>query len=572
MGTCCSKPKTTSRRSTGRGDGKSDSGGHDTIDGIPATHPDLLEPAELATAAKRGDEVAGPADVYQPAHQDPEVTTRNLRLIPIRYAPANEWSKCAYCDNPKGDRYDYFYCTSMPFALLEDLMEHGWWRTGQVMFKPRFKEVCCPGYAMRMQAATFVPSKSHRRTIRRWTTFLTSGDPRWEQREKSQTVAISGAVEAETDGLVHAAVTTSCGAGIEGLVRTDTGGRTVEGSGSGGCTMDVSGSELNESGVKHSARQRKAVTPGKGADPNKPPCKKAKQLRAERRCQKLAVHGADDGNCQRSPAIAPPRKTLQELLSSHKPSACQRSLHTLQVKLLSCNPRDPQLNHTLPKAYQIYDKFQRVVHPGKVRFSSLSEFEWGFFNSSIRTPPGHVLGTYHMHYYLDGELLMISILDILPTYVVSIYFIYDPDIRFMTPGIYTCLCELELVQDLQQRYPNLTYYALGYYNHFSPKVSYKRQFGPQELLCNETDTFVPLSTSIPKLVIKPYIQLADESIPEKEGRTAPMDNLVIDAYMGPTRFGALRHHEREYYRKHLRDFIAEAGSTTAHKFLFDIMC
>ena len=167
---------------------------------------------------------------------------------------------------------------------------------------------------------------------------------------------------------------------------------------------------------------------------------------------------------------------------------------------------------------------------------------------------------------------MISILDILPTYVVSIYFIYDPDIRFMTPGIYTCLCELELVQDLQQQYSNLTYYALGYYNHFSPKVSYKRQFGPQELLCNETDTFVPLSTSIPKFAIKPYIRLADEHVPEKEGRTAPMDNLVVDAYTGPTPFGALHRNEQEYYRNHLRDFISEAGSSISHKFLFDIMC
>lgn len=566
MGTCCSKPKTTPGRSTARGKGRSVSGGRDTIDGIPVTHPDLVEPAGLATAAKWEDEAADPAARYQPAHQDPEVANPILnisRLIPIRYAPANEWSKCAYCDNPTGDRYDYFYCASMSFDLLEDLMEHGWWRTGQVIFKPRFKEVCCPGYAMRMQAATFVPSKSHRRTIRRWTTFLTSGDPRWEQRQEYLSLAIKHTVEAEIESLMRAAVASTCGStGIEGLVHSDTGGGAGEGS----------GTALNTSGEKPLARQRKTVTPGKGADPNKPPCKKAKQLRAERRRQKLALSGADAGSGQRSPTIAPPKKTLKELLSSHKPNACQKSVHTLQVELLSCNPRDPRLNQTLHKAYQIYDKFQRVVHPGKVRFSSVSEFEWGFFNSPVRTPPGQLLGTYHMHYYLDGELLMISILDILPTYVVSIYFIYDPDIRFMTPGIYTCLCELELVQDLQQQYSNLTYYALGYYNHFSPKVSYKRQFGPQELLCNETDTFVPLSTSIPKFAIKPYIRLAGEHVPEKEGRTAPMDNLVIDAYTGPTPFGALHRNEQEYYRNHLRDFISEAGSSISHKFLFDIMC
>lgn len=535
MGSCYGKPETERRRSKadereeGEGGGKkSYMGGADTVDGVPGPLPEAPEQANTVPINN--------ADIMSPRR---EVNLDIDRLIPIRYSPADEWSQCAYCGNPAGDRYDYFCCSDMPSDLLEDLMDHGWWRTGHIIFKPRFQEVCCPGYAMRVRAATFVPSKSHRRIIRRWKTFLMNGDPRWEERGEtwSQESVANNSRVPDVKELVQA---------------------VVAGSGEG---RDEPRTE------EHSVRPRKVVTPGKGADPNKPPCKKAKQLRAERQQRK---HAAND---RKSPIkhTAQPKKTLCELLRDHKPNANADCKHTLEVKLLSCNPRDPQLNQTLFQAYRIYDKFQRVVHPGKVRFNSPFEFQLGFFNSPIKSPPDQTLGSYHMHYYLDGELLMISILDILPTYIVSIYFIYDPDIRFMTPGIYTCLCELELIQDLQKQQPTLVYYALGYYNHFNPKVSYKRQFGAQELLCNETDTFVSLAAAIPKFLIStPYVRLADDDIPEKEGRTASIDNMVVVSNVGPRPFGALSPDEKNVYRKPLKNFVAEAGTSASHKFLFYI--
>lgn len=493
------------------------------------------------------------------------IDTRRLTLI--MYAPADQPSSCAYCDNPVGDKYDYLFCRSISLDLLEDFMEHGWWRTGQVIFKPRFREVCCPSYALRMPAAKFVPSKSHRHIIRKWSEFLKNGDPRWENRGRG--TAPEGRVAVSTEevdspplaatasnprpelvGIAVANMTTAveCGTKQE---------RKAEGSGAAERTQ---------------RRPKKPVTPGKGPDPNKPPCKKAKEIRAERRAQKLATRGGGKTNLSPSkpPPPRPKRATLQELLESHKVPGEEDRKHTLEVRLLSCNPRDPQLSRTLNKAYQLYDKFQEVIHPGKTRFHSPMEFEWGFISTPLQNPQNKHLGTYHMHYYLDGELVMISILDILPKHFVSIYFIYDPDIRFTTPGIYTCLREIELVQHLQQNNPDLVYYDLGYYNHFSPKVSYKKQFGPQELLCNETNVFVPIEVAIPKFLIKRYIRVVDDDVPEKEGRTAPLDDLVVNTGLAPKRFGELPESLKGFYQQPLRDFISEAGSSAAHQCLIEM--
>jgi arginine-tRNA-protein transferase len=78
--------------------------------------------------------------------------------------------------------------------------------------------------------------------------------------------------------------------------------------------------------------------------------------------------------------------------------------------------------------------------------------------------PGY--GSFHQKYYLDdNRLIAVAVLDILPYCVSSVYFMYDPDpeIAFLSPGVYSAIREVSLTLELQKLQPELKYYYMGGY-------------------------------------------------------------------------------------------------------------
>ncbi len=478
-----------------------------------------------------------PPSQVDPVNEDlgPDVTTEGVAGIPpeagnhsplvgIVYRPASEDLKCSYCDNPNGDFYDYFYVkSSMPCALFEEFIETGWWRTGKVVFRPRFEVVCCPGYATRLPVDDYVLTKKHRRVIRKWGEFLKTGDMQWEQRELASNCE---------NVPVH-------------IDKTDV----------------VQPTKMNSK-----EKPKKMVRAGVGLDPSKPPCKKSKERKDKR---------FKSSNKPQKVSTEKDILSLTQFIDQEIPSTMTGLKHTLHVRLVPCSIANPVLISTARRAYHLYEKLQTVVHVGKSRFDSLEQFLQGFYQSCLyndsnqQTPQG----SFHLQYYLDQKLIMYSIVDITPSYFVSVYFVYDPDLRFISPGIFTCLYEMSLVQKLKQTMPNMKYYGLGYYNHFDIKASYKRQFKPQQVLCNETNVFVSLESATPKIQAERYCRLVDDdSIPEKEGRNASIDMVSVSrSSVSLGRFGALPEEEKERCKESLTQFVCEAGSKAACQFIVDIL-
>ena len=136
-------------------------------------------------------------------------------------------------------------------------------------------------------------------------------------------------------------------------------------------------------------------------------------------------------------------------------------------------------------------------------------------------------GSYHQQYRIDGKLIAVGVIDILPYCLSSVYFFYDPDYSFLSLGTYSALKEIEYVQKIIQantrtetnnnntntntntnqqnisqqtpRFPNLKYYYLGYYIHQCNKMKYKGQYKPSQLLCSETFRWYNLDLCIPKI-------------------------------------------------------------------------
>jgi arginyl-tRNA--protein-N-Asp/Glu arginylyltransferase len=98
-------------------------------------------------------------------------------------------------------------------------------------------------------------------------------------------------------------------------------------------------------------------------------------------------------------------------------------------------------------------------------------------------------GSYHVQYRLDGKLVMVAVMDILPKCISSVYVYYDPDFEFLSLGVYSAIAEIFYSKLISKVLPNLHYYYLGFYIHNIQKMKYKAQYEPSELLCPSTFEF-----------------------------------------------------------------------------------
>ncbi|XP_006813302.1 arginyl-tRNA--protein transferase 1-like [Saccoglossus kowalevskii] len=145
------------------------------------------------------------------------------------------------------------------------------------------------------------------------------------------------------------------------------------------------------------------------------------------------------------------------------------------------------------------------VKPQFTRFLVDSPLEPGDEDDSLE----HGYGSFHQQYWLDGVLIAVGVIDILPHCVSSVYLYYDPDYSFMSLGTYSGLQEIAFTRSLQKKAPSLKYYYMGYYIHTCPKMRYKGQYYPSFLLCPEAYTWVTLEKCTPKLDVTPYAKLDD---------------------------------------------------------------
>lgn len=94
-------------------------------------------------------------------------------------------------------------------------------------------------------------------------------------------------------------------------------------------------------------------------------------------------------------------------------------------------------------------------------------------------------GPLHECWYLDDNLIAISVLDVLPLGLSSIYFIWDPDYAHLSLGTLSGVRDILMTKAM-----GFKFYYLGYYIQDCVKMKYKGDFGG-ELLDVANNLYVP---------------------------------------------------------------------------------
>ncbi|KAK7695493.1 hypothetical protein QCA50_000129 [Cerrena zonata] len=112
------------------------------------------------------------------------------------------------------------------------------------------------------------------------------------------------------------------------------------------------------------------------------------------------------------------------------------------------------------------------------------------------TKPDHLpseYGSYHQLYRLDGELIAMGIIDILPHCVSSVYFMYNSTWERFSLGRLSALREISLAREIHDAgVPNMQFLYMGFYIHSCPKMRYKGEYSPSFLADPEDYSWHPL--------------------------------------------------------------------------------
>lgn len=141
--------------------------------------------------------------------------------------------------------------------------------------------------------------------------------------------------------------------------------------------------------------------------------------------------------------------------------------------------------------FAVFDNYQKVVHGEPPSSISQRGFKKFLCNSPVRRGvhtdsdgKSRQVGSFHQCYRLDGKLVAVGVLDLLPEAVSAVYFMYHESIHKHQPGKLGALREIALAMEGGYRY-----WWAGYYIHSCPKMRYKIDYHPQYVLDPETLTW-----------------------------------------------------------------------------------
>ncbi|POS82781.1 hypothetical protein EPUL_006535, partial [Erysiphe pulchra] len=146
-----------------------------------------------------------------------------------------------------------------------------------------------------------------------------------------------------------------------------------------------------------------------------------------------------------------------------------------------------ETNTFTEEKFDLYENYQRIVHNQKPDLINRGSFKQFLCTSPIRKTHKNMngisqpIGSYHQCYWINGKLVAMGVLDLLPYCVSGVYFMYHESVREFNFGKISAMREIALAKEKGYRwwYP-------GFYIHENVKMKFKRMFSPMQILSPES--------------------------------------------------------------------------------------
>ncbi|XP_016004575.1 arginyl-tRNA--protein transferase 1 isoform X2 [Rousettus aegyptiacus] len=489
----------------------------------------------------------------------------------VEYFQGEDFYRCGYCKNESGSRSNGMWAHTMTVQDYQDLIDRGWRRSGKYVYKPVMNQTCCPQYTIRCRPLQFQPSKSHKKVLKKMLKFLAKGEISRgncedEPMEPTMEDAVAGDVALINKLDIQCDLKTLSDDLKESLKSEERKkGKSSKKAESNELIQSQNiEAKLGSGEPSHSLGVLTVPKPGKGADLSKPPCRKAKEIRKERKRLKLMqqnpageLQGFQSQGEPRS--LFPPKarsnqpKSLEDLIFESLP---ENASHKLEVRLVPVSFEDPEFKSSFSQSFSLYVKYQMAIHQDPPDECGKTEFTRFLCSSPLEAenPPNGPdcgYGSFHQQYWLDGKIIAVGVIDILPYCVSSVYLYYDPDYSFLSLGVYSALREIAFTRQLHEKTSQLSYYYMGFYIHSCPKMKYKGHYRPSDLLCPETYVWVPIEQCLPSLENSKYCRFNQDPEAVDEGRSKEPDRLQVFHKKAILPYGV--------YKKQRRDPSEEAS-------------
>ncbi|KAJ4807010.1 Arginyl-tRNA--protein transferase [Rhynchospora pubera] len=490
-------------------------------------------------------------------------------------------SSCGYCSSSSSSSISHgLWAYSLTANDYQDLLDRGWRRSGCYVYKPEMDKTCCPQYTIRLKASNFTPSKEQERVLKKMQRYLDGAlDTKFDKssdQSKSNLLCEELNKSSGSRILNNTNQTNPLSVTVP-LQETENQDKFMS------FLSEKIDTAVNtffkERGLPLTGQNPKSVV--KNVKPQMKrklkdiitkeedliyTCNVSFQIAAYIKNMDSKIENLDSV----SPSII--AEELVRVISSENISgfiikACSGHLNfysgakeeTVMVEKPAQTQQTgkknyestPQKRRRLvirmkrsqfdPDEYALYEKYQTLVHQDKrvskdsyIRFLVDTPIPFIEPDGSSRVPPCG-FGSFHQQYLVDGRIIAVGVVDILPKCLSSKYLFWDPDYAFLSLGKFTALKEIQWVREMQAHCPSLEYYYLGYYIHSCNKMRYKAAYRPSELLCPLRFEWVPYDVAKPLLDRSKYAILSDF-------KTTENTNLLPTEKPGTSSTNDMHHH------------------------------